>query len=178
MSPLINEAFFRTGYTWEEYISNVVKRNKEALLSAYNRDHVSIEDQQEILKFKDAAPYWMVIAEDWCYDSVGFLPIIVRMAKKTGAELRIWPRDKNPELMDQYLTHGKRKIPLVVFFDKKFKEIGRWIERPRGAHQLVKDLQADMHKKMRKEYDTGRFASEVVNEIKKIIQRSTASTDS
>jgi hypothetical protein len=34
--------------------------------------------------------------------------------------------------MKFYSRDGKERIPTVVFFDRNFKEIDRWIERPKG----------------------------------------------
>ena len=170
MPITVDAKFFQTGYTWDEYITTIVKKNKEALQSRYEHDQSITLDPSKLAQLKEKTPYWMIIAEDWCYDSVGFLPMVVRLAEAAGVDLRIWPRDKNLELMDQYLTHNKRKIPITIFFDQDLKEIGRWIERPKGAHQLVKKLQADMHKAMRKEYNTGRFSLEVVNEISIVLR--------
>jgi thioredoxin family protein len=45
--------------------------------------------------------------------------------------VRIFLRDQHPDLMDLYLNKGQfRSIPVFVFFDDQFKEIGRFIERP------------------------------------------------
>src|SRR4030095_10065175 len=46
-------------------------------------------------------------------------------------EMRIFLRDKNKELMDQYLNQGMyRSIPVFAFFDENMKEVARFIERP------------------------------------------------
>src|SRR2546423_3434936 len=74
----------------------------------------------------------LVLAEDWCGDVIDNLPILGRIAAASGKlELRIFLRDQNPDLMDQYLNQGQfRSIPVFVFFDEHFAEIGRFIERP------------------------------------------------
>src|SRR5699024_9023504 len=36
------------------------------------------------------------------------------------------PRDEHLELMDQYLTHNKRFIPIFIFIDKEGNEIEKW----------------------------------------------------
>ena len=167
MTVKINLEFFNQGYTWMDYISTIVKRNKSKFEAAYEGDKDIIAKVQFLEKIKDKAPHWLAIAEDWCYDSVGFLPVVARLAAEAKVDLRIFPRDKNPELMDQYLTHNKKKIPIVIFFDKDFEEVGRWIERPRGAHQLVKGLQAKIHRKMASEYDSRRYSEETTLEIEK-----------
>ena len=50
-----------------------------------------------------------------------------------GCELRVFFRDENPDLRDTLLNNGYQSIPVVVFFDKDWNEIGRWIERAHAA---------------------------------------------
>jgi hypothetical protein len=45
--------------------------------------------------------------------------------------LRVFLRDQNLDLMDQYLNQGQfRSIPVFVLFDEEFREVGHFIERP------------------------------------------------
>ncbi len=44
--------------------------------------------------------------------------------------MRIFLRDANPDLMDQYLKNGLyRSIPVFVFFDEDMNELARFIEQ-------------------------------------------------
>ena len=73
----------------------------------------------------------LVIAEDWCGDASNTVPIIAKLGEMApGLQLRVIPRDENPELMDQYLTNGSRSIPIVIALSDDFKEIGHWGPRP------------------------------------------------
>ena len=74
----------------------------------------------------------LVLAEDWCGDVINNLPILGRLAAESGKlNLHIFLRDQNLDLMDQYLKQGQfRSIPVFVFFDEQFHELGRFIERP------------------------------------------------
>lgn len=74
----------------------------------------------------------LVLAEDWCGDVIDNLPILGSLARESGKlNLRVFLRDQNLDLMDQYLKDGQfRSIPVFVFFDQNFNEIGRFIERP------------------------------------------------
>jgi thiol-disulfide isomerase/thioredoxin len=80
----------------------------------------------------------LVLAEDWCGDVIANLPILGRLAAESGKlNLRIFLRDQNLDLMDQYLNRGKfRSIPTMVFFDDDFNEVGRFIERPDSVTEL------------------------------------------
>jgi selT/selW/selH-like putative selenoprotein len=88
----------------------------------------------------------LVLAEDWCGDVIANLPILGRLAVESGKlNLRVFLRDQNLDLIDQYLKEGQfRAIPVFVFFDADFNEIGHWIERPAS----VTDLQAQMRREL------------------------------
>ncbi|MGZ8392983.1 MAG: thioredoxin family protein, partial [Gemmatimonadales bacterium] len=71
------------------------------------------------------------------------VPIIARLVSQApGLELRVILRDKNPELMDQYLTDGARSIPIVIALDDKFQEVGHWGPRPAALQVWVMANQA------------------------------------
>jgi hypothetical protein len=74
----------------------------------------------------------LVLAEDWCGDVVANLPILGRLAKEVPTlDLRVFYRDQNPDLIARWLNQGKyQSIPVVVFLDQDFRELGHWIERP------------------------------------------------
>ncbi|CAN5564563.1 hypothetical protein BH09CHL1_BH09CHL1_19670 [soil metagenome] len=74
----------------------------------------------------------LVLHFDECSDSADTLPILERIEKETGKiEVRIVERDDNPELRDSYLNRGTfASVPVVIFLDGDFNEIGHFIERP------------------------------------------------
>ena len=73
-----------------------------------------------------------MITEDWCGDAVANVPILGRLAAESGKlNLRIFLRDQNHDLIDQYLKDGQfRSIPVFAFFSEDMAPIGHWIERP------------------------------------------------
>lgn len=81
----------------------------------------------------------LVLAEDWCGDVIANLPVLGRLAEASGKlNLRILLRDQNPDIMDQHLKEGQfRSIPLFVFFDENFNELGYWNERPKIMYGLI-----------------------------------------
>jgi hypothetical protein len=72
----------------------------------------------------------MVITEDWCGTSLAYVPVIVKMLeRRPEIELRVFARDENPDVMDQYLKRGLyRSIPVIVLFDEAMHELARFIE--------------------------------------------------
>ncbi len=78
----------------------------------------------------------LVIAEAWCGDVYRELPTAARIAEGAGMELRVFPRDENPDIMDEFLSNnGKsRAIPVFVFYTAEMKYITHFTERSASAH--------------------------------------------
>ena len=121
---------FEQGMTYDQYKDSMT-RNRERLEE--NERSLKL-DQAELAPFKDLPRPLnvLVIAEDWCGDVIANLPILGRLARESGKlNLRVFPRDQHPDLMDQFLNKGvHRSIPVFAFFDDQLNELGRFIERP------------------------------------------------
>jgi hypothetical protein len=91
----------------------------------------------------------MVIGEDWCPDVFRGLPLAARLTETAGLELRIFPRDQNLDIANEFLKEGKyMSIPVVVFYSKDLQEIARWIERPAIADRERAAIEAEVRKEM------------------------------
>ncbi len=122
---------FEQGMTYDEYKAQMT-RNRER----FEENERTVELADEDLSFFRGLPEplnVLVLAEDWCGDVVANVPILGRLAEESGKfNLRVFLRDQNLDIMDQYLHDGvHRSIPTFVFFDDSFREIGHWIERPK-----------------------------------------------
>lgn len=106
--------------------------------------NVSPQICEQITKISEPQ-VWMVLTEDWCGDSAQNLPYIAKIAYcNEYITLRILPRDKNLDIMDQYLTDGKsRSIPKLVAFNIDGNELFQWGPRPLEAQKLVQDLKSE-----------------------------------
>ncbi|HWQ11407.1 MAG TPA: thioredoxin family protein [Roseiflexaceae bacterium] len=126
---------FEQGMTYEAYKAQMT-RNRERL----EENERTVELVPEDVRFFAQLPrlHVLVLAEDWCGDVVNNLPVLARLAEASGTlDLRIFLRDQNLDLMDQYLNQGvHRSIPTFVFFDEDFRELGHWIERPAAITEL------------------------------------------
>ncbi|MEZ4733453.1 MAG: thioredoxin family protein [Caldilineaceae bacterium] len=135
---------FEQGMTYEAYKAQMT-RNRERL----EANEQTVELAAEDLAFFQQLPqplHVVAIAEDWCGDVINNLPVLGRLAAESGKlNVRVFLRDQNLDLIDQYLKEGQfRSIPVFVFFDEDFRELGHWIERPARMYTL----QAEMRKKL------------------------------
>lgn len=121
---------FAQGLTYDQFKSHMT-RNQSRFQENEKRFQPAPEDVAAFTSLPDPLNV-LVIAEDWCGDVIDNLPILGSLAQISGKlNLRVFLRDQNPDLIDQYLKEGKYKsIPVFAFFDQKFTEVGRFIERP------------------------------------------------
>ena len=83
---------------------------------------------------------WFVLTEPWCGDSAQNLPYIEAIAAlNPGIDVRLMLRESNLDVMDAFLTDGKRSIPQVIFFDGQGDEILRWGPRPAEAQVVFNE---------------------------------------
>lgn len=120
---------FNSGYTYDEYKVSLT-RNRDR----FDENEATAPLEAAELQLVRSLPRplkVLVIAEDWCGDVIQNLPILGRLAAETDKlDLRVFPRDANLDLMDEFLNNGFRSIPVFAFFDDEFTELGRFTERP------------------------------------------------
>ena len=131
----IDKARFDQGQTYDDFVAGMT-RNKDRFIANEERVRLSKADTDAV----GARPLnVMVLASDWCGDVIANLPVLGILAKEAGSlDLRIFERDANADLMDQYLNQGKFKsIPVFAFFDPtSWKEVGVFIERPDSVTEM------------------------------------------
>jgi hypothetical protein len=72
----------------------------------------------------------LVVAEDWCPDSVNALPYVAALASSAAVPLRIVDRTLGEPLMNRHRTpDGRIATPTVVLL-RNGREVGAWVERP------------------------------------------------
>jgi len=126
----VDRARWDKGISYDEFKA-AMTRNQERF--AENESRVAL-DPETVRTFKSLPKPLrvLVLAEDWCGDVVANLPILGRLEKEVPTlDVRIFYRDQNLDLMERWLNQGKyQSIPVFVFFDESFRELGHWIERP------------------------------------------------
>ena len=128
----VDSARFSKGMTWKDYMAQMGDTQKRTEEN-YNRATLT-DDEKKFFGGVKGVKYVLMLAENWCGDVHRNSPLIARVVESIpGAELRVFLRDQNLDITDCYLNNGYRSIPVVVFFDGNWNEIGRWIERAHPA---------------------------------------------
>jgi len=142
---------YAKGFTFEEYTMQI-KVNREHFSRFYQSGALSADDA---LFFREAAQLpngfgkMMAIGEDWCPDAFRGLPVMARIAEAAGVELRIFPRDANMDIMNEFLNQGMyTSIPVAVFYTRDLKHLCHWIERPALANEERARIEAEVKKEM------------------------------
>lgn len=126
----ISKETYESGMTGQEFL-DIVEANKEKFLE--NVEQATIPDDVKAF-FSENPVSIAAIGEDWCTDVVHFMPVAIKLAQEVdGVDLRVFQRDKT-DLIESYLNQGQYKsIPVFVFIDSDWNELGHFIERPAAA---------------------------------------------
>ena len=140
---------FAQGLPWAQYVETI-KSNKEQFIKNYQEFKLNPSDLEFFKGYvqrKGGVVNVLCLGEDWCPDVVRGLPIMVRIAEESGMTYKIFPRDTNLDIMEQYLNRRQHQsIPTFVFFNEEFKELGTWIERPAIAYKFMAELEGELSK--------------------------------
>ena len=141
----MDETRFKSGLTWKDYMAQMGDTRARTE--------------------ENYAKYVIMTAENWCGDVHRNSPLIANIVEAIpGAELRVFFRDKETDLRDAVLNNGYQSIPVVVFLDKDWNEIGRWVERAHaatGKAALIRSKTIDVAPADKKD--------EAMNEFRKLV---------
>ena len=140
---------FSSGFTYKDYIAQI-KVNSDRFEHYYQTVEVSQDDADFFKKAVEAGVTKMlVLGEDWCPDVFRGMPVTARISEASGMELRVFPRDENLDIMNEFLKDGEfQSIPTVVLYDKDHSYLGHWIERPAKANEERAQIEAEVKQEM------------------------------
>ena len=132
---------FSKGLTWKDYMAQMGD-TRARTEDNYAKSALTAEEQKAFSGLS-GVKYAMMLAENWCGDVHRNSPLIAHVCEALpGCELRVFFRDKEPDLRDTFLNNGYQPIPVVVFFDQNWNEIGRWLERSHAATGKAAQIRA------------------------------------
>ena len=125
---VVTKERFARGLTLQQYIDHM-SVNRDRFVEALDEITIEPEDARVLERLREARKI-LVISEDWCGTCLAQVPFVARLIEGNPAiEMRLFPRDANLDLMDQYLKKGLyRSIPVFAFFDEDMNELARFLE--------------------------------------------------
>ena len=123
---------FATGLSWKDYMAQMGD-TRARTEENYAKSKLT-DDERKFFSGIGQVKYAMMLAENWSGDVHRNSPLLAHVCEAMpGCDLRVFFRDKEPDLRDTFLNNGYQSIPVIVFFDKDWNEIGRWMERAHAA---------------------------------------------
>ncbi len=133
--------YFKQGMTLSAYLPSLGELL--ALHQRYYRQTMITPADQSILL---PSLKILIITEPGCLDSAIILPTLQKIFENKQAEIRILLRDNYPELMDLFLTNGRRAIPVVLFLEENGDLLFRFGPRPNEAQKIFEEHRSAIQK--------------------------------
>ena len=80
----------------------------------------------------------LIISEPWCGDASATVPAVTKFFEAAGNEVKIFLRDSDTSLINQFLTNGTQSIPMVLILENDFSVKNIWGPRPKFGTDLLK----------------------------------------
>ena len=134
----------------EEYFSSMESPFKEKFLARKESYQLN---QDAVIKLKRIADKYIVVvfSAEWCKDCVNNVPVLELVSRAVGLEVRVFghimkdalsTREKwrIPPAPPEVKTFGVEKLPWIIIFDKKGREVGKIIENPVHTGSIEEEL--------------------------------------
>lgn len=106
------------------------------------KKYVPDENQLQELESKNFDGKILIISEVWCGDASATIPALVKFFEGRN-EVRIFLRDSDKSLINQFLTNGTESIPKVIILDNDFQVKNSWGPRSKYGKELLMKYKAD-----------------------------------
>ena len=173
MTFVLGAARYEGAPTFSAYLDSVAK-HPELWHGVYRTAVVSGESAERLRQIPGT---WRLLAlsEDWCGDAVSILPVIARLAERSGTDLRVLPRDANADLMDAHLTSGTRSVPVVMVLNDAYEVATWWGPRPAVVQRWYRNEAYMLPKEERTRRKRAWYARDrgrtVVDEVVETVER-------
>lgn len=148
MNPETLRTKFQSGMDYATFRDKAERNRKhyEKLYEVLNVPQEDVATFTELVQRHGGQLNVLALAEDWCGDAVRALPLLANVADVVdGLKLRILRSaiEENEPLAKRWPKGDRNPIPIVVFFDRDFNEIGHWIERSEPGTVYLAELKEE-----------------------------------
>jgi hypothetical protein len=121
---------YEDGVTFEQFLADT-RRRRSAWHDHYEHGAPTYQALQAA-KAVGANLKFLVVAEDWCGDSVNTVPYLARLVEQVaGWEMRIINSRRGADVLARNLTpDGREATPTILLLDSDHRQIGAFVERP------------------------------------------------
>jgi hypothetical protein len=129
------------GLTFGQFLAHASAQREVWLKNAARTDVPA--DAIERLKRVRSGLRILIVAEDWCADSVHTVPYLATLAAAAGVALRIVDRTGGAEIMALHRTRDGRPVTPVVVLLRANRDVGAWVERPLPLQEMFFGMAGD-----------------------------------
>jgi len=133
-----------------DYVSSIESPFREKFLARKEGYQLN---QNVVDKLKGIADKYTVVvfSAKWCKDCANNIPVLELVSQATGLEVRVFghimkdvlstkEKWRIPPSPPEVKTFGVEKLPWIIVFDKKGREIGKIIENPLYTGSIEEEL--------------------------------------
>jgi hypothetical protein len=134
-------SLFARGQTFEQFLGSV-KAQRELWIrnAAWTNPPPDLVAR---LKRANAGLRLLIVAEDWCPDSVNTVPYVARLSALADVDVRIVDRVVGRPIMARHRTpDGRTASPTIVLL-RHGEDVGAWVERPAVLQQLFLSMRTN-----------------------------------
>ncbi|HKZ50947.1 MAG TPA: thioredoxin family protein [Dehalococcoidia bacterium] len=140
---------FEQGLPYWDWLAQI-KVNRDQFQRWYEACPISSEEAElfrRLAQRPEGPARVLALAEDWCPDVYRGLPVMARIAEAAGMELRVFWRDRNLDIMGEFLKDGQfHSIPTFVFYTQEHRYLCHWTERPALANRERAEIEEQVQR--------------------------------
>ena len=126
-APVSPAVLFEQGTPWTEYLDATKQQHDIWIRNAGRQVSPALVDR---MRAAGTGLRVLVVAEDWCNDSVNSIPYLGTLAGKAGVEVRVINSQIGKAIMEAHRTPDGRAATPTVILIRGGKEVASWTERP------------------------------------------------
>jgi hypothetical protein len=139
--------FFDKGVTFAEFLERT-RAQRGVWLQNASRTDISPDAVNRLKRVRDGLRV-LIVAEDWCADSVHTVPYIANLAAAAGVDLRIVDRAAGEPIMLTHRARDGRPVTPTIVLLRSNRDVGAWVERPAPLQQLFFAMATDADSALR-----------------------------
>ncbi|MHC4729195.1 MAG: thioredoxin family protein [Planctomycetota bacterium] len=152
----LTQAEWAAARPWDAYLDAVAEK-RDLWLANCRRAAVDPDDTARLADLPGPRRV-LVITEDRCGDAARSVPVLAKaLAAAPDVAALYLDINEHPSVIERYLTHGGRSVPLAIVQDESGRELGVWGPRPAGLQALFRARQRKLGGVPTEPEEKGRF---------------------
>jgi hypothetical protein len=129
---------FDRGQTMEQFVQTAIRQRDSWIRNVA----VAKIDPRMVERFRRVGGdlRLLIVAEDWCPDSVHTVPYVAALAAQAGVDMKIVDRGTGAAMMKRHPAPDGRGVTPIVVLLRRGIDVGAWVERPSVLQSLFQSI--------------------------------------